>query len=65
MCNDDGQCISEGLRDLIKMGLDAYEEGLEIEKEQPKPVITYLEEKPSVISHGKILDDDGNVIGTF
>jgi len=28
-----------------------------IEKEEPKPI--------PVIAHGKILDDDGNVIGTF
>ncbi|MEK6528319.1 MAG: hypothetical protein AABZ36_05520, partial [Nitrospirota bacterium] len=33
MCNQEGQCISEELRDMIKMGIHAYEEGLEMEKE--------------------------------
>ena len=33
MCNHEGQCMSEELRELIKMGIDAYEEGLEMEKE--------------------------------
>jgi hypothetical protein len=33
MCNHEGQCMSEELRDMIKMGINAYEEGLEIEKE--------------------------------
>ena len=33
MCNNDGLCTLESLRDLIKMGIQAYEEGLEIEKE--------------------------------
>ena len=28
MCNHDGQCISEQLRELIKMNIEAYEEGL-------------------------------------
>ena len=31
MCNYEGQCISEELRDLIKMDIVAYEEGLEME----------------------------------
>ncbi len=31
MCTHEGQCMSESLRDLIKMGIDAYEEGLEID----------------------------------
>ena len=33
MCNHEGQCMSEELRDMIKMGINAYEEGLEMEKE--------------------------------
>lgn len=37
MCNHEGQCMSESLRDLIKMGIDAYEEGLEMEKEPTEP----------------------------
>ena len=32
MCNQEGQCISEELRDMIKMSIDAYEEGLEMEQ---------------------------------
>ena len=31
MCNQEGQCISEELRDLIKRNIVAYEEGLEME----------------------------------
>lgn len=34
MCNYEGQCMSEEIRDMIRMGIDAYEEGLEMEKEQ-------------------------------
>ncbi len=30
MCNDEGQCISEQLRELIKIDINAYEEDLEI-----------------------------------
>ena len=33
MCNQEGQCISEELRDLVKRDIVAYEEGLEMEKE--------------------------------
>ena len=33
MCNQEGQCISEELRDMIKGNIVAYEEGLEMEKE--------------------------------
>ena len=32
MCNYEGQCMSESLRDLIKMDIQAYEEGLEMEQ---------------------------------
>jgi len=34
MCNNDGMCVSEKLRDLVRMSLDANEEGLEMEKEE-------------------------------
>ncbi|GKS67761.1 hypothetical protein YTPLAS73_13080 [Nitrosarchaeum sp.] len=34
MCNNEGLCTSESLRDLIKMSIQAYEEGLEIAKEK-------------------------------
>jgi len=33
-CNNDGMCVSEELRDLIRMSLDVYEEDKEMEKEQ-------------------------------
>jgi len=43
MCNDEGQCISESLRDMIKQHLDAHDECLEMNKEEkqqkPKPQI--------------------------
>ena len=32
MCNNEGQCMSESLRDLIKMDIQAYKEGLEMEQ---------------------------------
>ena len=38
ICTQDGKCISEGLRDLLKMDIEAYEEGLEIEREESKIV---------------------------
>ncbi len=37
MCNDDGECISESLRGMIKQYLEAHEEYLEMKKEE-KPV---------------------------
>jgi len=39
----------------------------EIEESEPKPIVTEIIEpkKSSVIAHGKILDDYGNVVGTF
>ena len=36
ICNQEGQCISEELRDMIKRNIVAYEEGLEMEKEVTK-----------------------------
>jgi hypothetical protein len=33
ICENEGQCMSENLRDLIKRDIQAYEEGLEMEKE--------------------------------
>jgi len=34
ICNQEGQCMSEELRDLVKKDIVAYEEGLEIERNQ-------------------------------
>ena len=62
MCNHDGQCMSEGIRDLLKMGIIAYEESLELEESE---TVESVPEKHSPITYGKVLDDDGNVIGTF
>lgn len=38
ICENEGQCMSESLRDLIKMDIQAYEEGLEMEKEPTKSI---------------------------
>lgn len=64
MCNDDGMCMSEELRDLIKMGIDAYEEGLEIKQEESKqtepiPTIKLIEdEKPiAEVKNARIVFD--------
>jgi len=72
MCNDDGMSNSEELRELIKSAIETHEDYLESErskelesKEEPKITISEVEEKPRVISHGRIVDDFGNVIGTF
>ncbi|WP_428323820.1 hypothetical protein [Nitrosopumilus sp.] len=68
MCNHDGQCMSEELRELVIMGLDAYEEGKELEQEEkgePEIIVEDASKEPKPIVHGKILDDNGDVIGTF
>jgi predicted DNA-binding protein len=69
LCNDEGKCQSEFLREMIE---DIFEDEeyqqlmtQDLEVEEGKPIITEVEELPRVISHGKILDDYGNVIGTF
>ena len=33
ICSNEGQCMSESLRDSIMRDIEAYEEGLEMEKE--------------------------------
>jgi len=50
MCNDDGECISESLRDMIKQHLDCHEEYLEMKKE----------EKPQ--AKAQIIESDGHSI---
>ncbi len=49
MCNDEGQCVSESLRDIIKQHLDAHDEYLEVKKEEkrekPKPQIVVMDVK--------------------
>jgi len=69
ICNEDGKCQSEFLRDLIETVCEDLDEeevtsqDLEIKVEdiESEPVNT----EPVVMAHGKILDDYGNVIGTF
>jgi len=34
ICNQEGQCMSEELRELIKRDIEAYEDGLEMEREE-------------------------------
>ncbi len=69
ICNEDGKCQSEFLRDLIETVCDDLGEGeatpqdLEIKVEDVEPEIKPNE--PAIMAHGKILDDYGNVIGTF
>ena len=47
------------------------EEETDDSEEEPKPIVTEIKtidsepEKSSMIMHGKILDDFGNVVGTF
>ena len=38
MCDNEGQCMSESLRDLIKMDIQAYEEGLEMEQKPTESI---------------------------
>ena len=47
------------------------EEETDDSEEEPKPIVTEIKnidsepEKSSMVMHGKILDDFGNVVGTF
>lgn len=69
ICNEDGKCQSEFLRDLIESVCEDLDErettpqDLEIEVEDIEPEPVTIE--PSIMAHGKILDDFGNIIGTF
>jgi len=69
ICNEDGKCQSEFLRDLIETVCEDMENGEaipqdpEIEVEDGKSEPETIE--PAIMAHGKILDDYGNVIGTF
>ncbi|MBS3925748.1 MAG: hypothetical protein KGZ34_03540 [Nitrosarchaeum sp.] len=55
MCNHEGQCMSESLRDSIERDIQAYEEGLEMEKEQKKPMILARTQAKNV----RVSYDDG------
>lgn len=56
ICNKEGHCLSESLRDLIQMDIEAYEEGLEMEQ---KP--TELTDNPPrpEMKNVRISYDDG------
>ena len=55
VCSNDGQCLSEGLRDLIKMSIGTYEDESTIEK---IPVIEgkIIEIEPSELRNVTISD---------
>jgi len=36
ICDKEGHCLSESLRDLIQRNIEAYEEGLEMEQKPTK-----------------------------
>ena len=64
ICNEDGKCQSEYLRDLIETVCEDLNEG----EATPQDLVIKVEdmpEEPRVITHGKILDDNGNIVGTF
>ena len=69
----DNRCSDLGCsrNDFIKTAIDnllEVEDIDETKKEHQKITLSEIpeeEQKPKVITHGKILDDYGNVIGTF
>ena len=56
MCNQEGQCISEELRDMIKRNIVAYEEGLEMET---KPIESTGNPSRPELKKVRISYDDG------
>jgi len=50
VCNDEGKCQSEMLRDLIEnvCGLEENEDDLEVKVEDPKPTIEFIPELENV-----------------
>ena len=70
-CNLIGESINDFVKACIEMGLHNscdFDFGDEEEEEPEKITISEIpkkEQKPKVFTHGKILDDNGNVIGTF
>jgi len=55
ICNNEGQCMSETLRDLIKMDIEAYEEGLEIKEDKESKSVSLIPE----IKVSRVSYDDG------
>ena len=64
ICNEDGKCQSEYLRDLIETVCEDLNEG-EATPQDLEIKVEDMPEEPRVITHGKILDDNGNIVGTF
>ena len=56
MCNYEGQCMSESLRDSIERDIQAYEEGLEMEQ---KPTELTGEPPRPELKNVRISYDDG------
>jgi len=61
LCENSGITTSEWVRGVIE---DIFER-LEEEAQEEEKALKEEEQKPKVVTHGKILDDYGNVIGTF
>jgi len=59
-CNDEGKCQSEFLRDMIQNLCDDCFDEIKDKESEPE-----IETDEISMAHGKILDDYGNVIGTF
>jgi len=67
ICNEDGKCQSEFLRDLIETLCEdcSDEDNQPLATQDLEIKVEDAPEDPIPMAHGKILDDDGNVIGTF
>jgi len=66
-CDDIGctrnDWIKDTLKDKLRTQLDENTQDQEINVEDVEPEPVTIE--PAIMAHGKILDDYGNVIGTF
>jgi len=68
LCNEDGKCQSEMLRDLIETLCEDCNENGEATPQDPEIEVEdtpEIETVGPIMAHGKVLDDYGNVIGTF
>ena len=73
-CSDLGCSKSDFIKNAVEYVItneSDFDFGVDEEVEEPKPIVTITEittkdsEHKPVMAHGKILDDEGNVIGTF
>jgi hypothetical protein len=56
-CMDEGISKSEIIRGLIKQYCTACEEELQLQSENPKPIVTIIDEKPpSLVQNVRIID---------